>query len=174
MKTHFSHASLTILSISLVFLLTAVLTLPCIANDHYVGARTTTSLQRSSANFDRSALEPLMYDAVQNFPSAAPGDLDTSFDPGLGATIGGTVYAIATQSDGKIILGGSFIAYDGVRCNGLVRVNIDGSLDTSFTPATELNAVVYALAIQSDGKIILGGFFKTYGGVSRSNIARIN
>src|SRR5438094_9914499 len=131
MKTHFSHASLTILSISLVFLLTAILTLPCIANDRFIGARLTTALQRSAASFDRSAVNQPMYPAVQNLPSSAPGDLDTSFDPGLGATIGGTVYAIATQSDGKIILGGSLIAYDGVRCNGLVLVNIDGSLDTA-------------------------------------------
>jgi uncharacterized delta-60 repeat protein len=106
--------------------------------------------------------------------SLAAGDLDTSFDPGIGVTVSGTVYAVAIQSDGKIVLGGSFSSYNGVSCNGLARINNDGSLDTSFNLGAGANGTVNALAIQSDGKILLGGTFSSYNGVSRNRIARVN
>jgi len=68
----------------------------------------------------------------------------------------------------------SLVNYDGVGRSGIARVNTDGTLDTTFTPGTGANAYVQALAIQSDGKIIIGGSFTLYNGVARSRIARIN
>src|SRR5258707_458735 len=115
----------------------------------------------------------------QHQPLATAGDLDPSFDPGIGVTTGGTVNAVAVQSDGKIVLGGSFSLYNGVARNRLARINSDGSLDSSFNPGAGANggnpnATVNALAVQSDGKILIGGSFGSYNGVSRRNIARIN
>ena len=54
---------------------------------------------------------------------------------------------------------------------GLVRA-ADGSLDASFDPGTGANDPVQALAIQPDGKILIGGWFTSYNGTGRNYIAR--
>src|SRR5687768_14205093 len=50
----------------------------------------------------------------------------------------------------------------------------DGDLDTSFDPGAGAGGVVQATAVQPDGKIVLGGGFATYDGVSRLRLARVN
>ena len=54
----------------------------------------------------------------------------------------------------------------------LARLNTDGSLDTSFTSAADY--FVNTLAVQPDGKILVGGRFGTVAGQTRNNIARLN
>src|SRR5437867_3292553 len=49
-----------------------------------------------------------------------------------------------------------------------------GNLDPSFDPGTGADDVVYAITLQPDGKIIIGGSFSHYNGISRNNIARLN
>lgn len=100
------------------------------------------------------------------------GSLDTTFAPGVG--LSGTAYSTAIQSDGKLVVGGSFTSFNGTPANGIVRLNTDGSLDTSFNPGTGLTGPVYATTIQSDGKIIIGGNFTSYNGTPRRSIVRIN
>ena len=100
------------------------------------------------------------------------GSLDTTFNPGTGAD--NTVHDTIVQSDGKIVIGGEFTTYNGTSRNRIVRINTDGSLDTTFNPGTGANNIIYAIAIQSDGKILIGGEFTTYNGTSRNRIARIN
>jgi uncharacterized delta-60 repeat protein len=100
------------------------------------------------------------------------GTLDASFDPGVGADE--QVYAIALQSDGKVVIGGAFTHYNGTGRNHIARVNTDGSLDTSVDPGTEPDTFVYAIALQADGKILIGGTFTLYNGTSRPGIARLN
>ena len=102
----------------------------------------------------------------------ADGTLDTSFDPGTGANA--TVQAISIQSDGKILICGDFISYNGTSRNYIARLNADGTLDTGFTPGTGPNAAVQALSIQSNGKILIGGDFTSYNGTSINRIARLN
>jgi len=104
--------------------------------------------------------------------------LDNTFQVGTGTN--GVVYSSAIQTDGKIVVGGEFTNYNGSVRNGLVRLNTDGSIDTSFTigtginnPSPGLNAI-NAIAIQSDGKIIIGGLFTSYNGIARINLARLN
>ncbi len=100
----------------------------------------------------------------------ADGSLDTSFNPDAN----GTVRSLAVQADGKILVGGGFITIGGVTRNRIARLNADGSLDTSFDPNLSIQSVVHSLALQSDGKILVGGAFNTVGGVTRNNIARLN
>ncbi|MCX7633653.1 MAG: delta-60 repeat domain-containing protein, partial [Turneriella sp.] len=100
------------------------------------------------------------------------GSLDTSFDPLAGAN--NTILAMAVQSDGKILIGGSFTNYNGTGRNRLARINTDGSLDFSFTPGAGANNTVHSIAIQSDGKIVIGGAFGTYEAMARNRIARVN
>ncbi|WP_040401415.1 HYR domain-containing protein, partial [Cecembia lonarensis] len=99
------------------------------------------------------------------------GSLDTSFDPGTGAT--SFVFTTAIQADGKIIIGGIFTEYNGVARNFIARLNGDGSLDTDFNPGTGANSQILTTAIQSDGKLIIGGDFTSYDGVSRVRINRL-
>ena len=99
------------------------------------------------------------------------GTLDTSFGAGgvvtTDVTIGEGDFALALsiQPDGKIVVGGP--TFNGANDDfALVRYNANGSLDTSFgsggivkTDVTAgQNDDAYALAIQSDGKIVAGGY----------------
>ncbi|MGW8185241.1 MAG: delta-60 repeat domain-containing protein [Candidatus Moraniibacteriota bacterium] len=102
----------------------------------------------------------------------ADGTLDTSFNPGAGAT--GMVQEILIQPDGKIIIVGFFSTYDGMSRNRIARINTDGTIDTSFDPGTGADGFVYAASLQSDGKIVIGGAFNTYNEFSIEHIARIN
>ncbi|TAE07120.1 MAG: choice-of-anchor D domain-containing protein, partial [Bacteroidetes bacterium] len=102
----------------------------------------------------------------------ADGSLDTSFDPGSG--LNGGVSALSIQSDGKILIGGTFNTFNGISHNYIARLNVDGSLDTGFTPGSGFNNWVNALSVQQDGKIVVGGEFTNFNGTSRNRIARLN
>jgi len=110
----------------------------------------------------------------------ADGSLDTSFNPGANAW----VFAVAVQADGKILVGGDFTTLGGggtgtTPRNRIGRLNANGSLDTSFNPGPGANNVVRAVAVQADGKILVGGDFTTLGqGVlfspTRNHIGRLD
>ena len=101
------------------------------------------------------------------------GSIDTSFVSGTGFD-NGHIYSIVFQSDGKILLGGYFSSYNGTSANRIIRLNSDGSIDTSFVSGTGFNHQVESIAIQSDGKILLGGHFQIYNGTSANRIIRLN
>ncbi|HMC98166.1 MAG TPA: delta-60 repeat domain-containing protein, partial [Flavobacteriales bacterium] len=100
------------------------------------------------------------------------GSLDNGFDAAWGAN--GTVYSIAMQPDGKVLIGGAFTTYHDVARSGIARLNVDGSLDTSFDPGTGAGASVLSVIVQPDGKILIAGSFGSYNGTSRHDIARLN
>ncbi|HNW70043.1 MAG TPA: T9SS type A sorting domain-containing protein [Bacteroidales bacterium] len=102
----------------------------------------------------------------------ADGSLDTTFNPGSGANR--SIYASAVQSDGKLLIGGAFDLFNGFSIKGIARLNTDGSLDTTFNPGTGTDNDVISIAIQSDGKILIGGYFGNFNGISRRSIARLN
>jgi len=105
----------------------------------------------------------------------ADGSLDASFNPGTGAD--NSIETTAVQADGKIIIGGWFTSFNGTSRNGIARLNAGGSLDTSFNLGTGVDgnfARVETIAVQADGKIIIGGFFTSYNGTARNKIARLN
>jgi uncharacterized delta-60 repeat protein len=104
------------------------------------------------------------------------GSLDSSFDPGAGATSAGSpfVFAIELQPDGKILIGGTFTAYDNTPRNHVARLNRNGSLDTSFDPGNAADLNVQALALQSDGRIIVGGSAIIRNGVIGPSVVRLN
>src|SRR6476619_6863356 len=102
------------------------------------------------------------------------------FDPNAN----GAVRVVVVQPDGKILIGGDFttLAPNGgpaVTRNHIARLNPDGTLDTAFNP--NANSTVYAIALQADGKILVGGNFSTshsepatIGGQTRNFIARLD
>lgn len=113
----------------------------------------------------------------------ANGTLDFSFNAGTGAN--GTVNATVIQNDGKIIIGGEFSTFNGIPRNGIVRLNVDGTVDTSFNVGTGFTGTgigiqnylipnVATISIQNDGKIVVGGNFSTYNDNLRPSIIRLN
>jgi len=94
----------------------------------------------------------------------------------------GPIWTHAQQSDGKVVLGGQFYAYNNVSSSGIARIDpTTGELDTTFTTnigtgatgdATSLD--VYAVAIQPDGKILVSGLFDGFNGVTQQGLVRLN
>ena len=133
----------------------------------------------------------------------ADGTVDNSFNQTY-LPSNGTIYAIAVQTDGKIIAGGDGFA-------GGVRLNADGSFDRLISTGAivedikiqpdgkilmcgnayinrfnadgtadasftnpSISARVYKIAVQPDGKILIGGAFGTVNSTPRSRVARLN
>jgi uncharacterized delta-60 repeat protein len=105
----------------------------------------------------------------------ANGTLDTTFNPNIVGT-NAIVYTMAWQTDGKILIGGdNFTTVGGAARTVIARLNPDGSNDTAFNPSiTGTDVLVTSLAVQPDGKIIVGGHFSSAGGQTRRNLARLN
>ena len=105
------------------------------------------------------------------------GSLDESFvvGTGIGNVFVASVAIQTIQNNIKILVGGFFTTYNGESRNNIVRLNADGSLDNTFNvDGTGPSALVNAITIQSDGKILIGGGFTTYNGTARNRIARLN
>lgn len=101
------------------------------------------------------------------------GTLDATFNPNANSP----VYAIAVQTDGKILAGGVFttLAPNGgaaVARNRIARLNANGTLDTDFDP--NANNAVLSIAVQADGEILAGGDFTSIGAVTRNRMARLD
>lgn len=64
--------------------------------------------------------------------------------------------SIALQSDGKSVIVGDFTSVNGASRNHVARLNTDGSLDTSFAPRSGASDRVASVAVQSDGKTLIG------------------
>jgi uncharacterized delta-60 repeat protein len=118
----------------------------------------------------------------------ADGTEDTAFSTnavvsGTTAKFSSDVLSIHVQSDGKILLGGSFTNYAGQTGKSrLIRLNADGTEDTAFSTnavvsgtTAKFSSNVNATAVQSDGKILVGGFFTNYAGqTGKSRLIRLN
>ena len=101
------------------------------------------------------------------------GSLDATFNSGAGVGFFG-VFTIALQTDGKVLIGGSFTDYNGITRQRLARLNADGALDATFDTALGANNAVQSLVVQPDGKILVAGNFTTYKNVARQGIARLS
>ena len=100
------------------------------------------------------------------------GNIDVSFNMGTG--FNGKVYSTYIQSDGKIIVGGSFTSYNGINAGRLIRLNSDGSIDTAFNTSTgATTGIIYNIREQTDGKIIIVGSFTKYNGTTVNRVARL-
>ena len=100
------------------------------------------------------------------------GSRDASFSTGAG--FNGEVTSVAVQADGKVLVGGAFTTYQGAVATYLVRLNADGSRDTSFITGAGFNSTVSSVAVQADGQVLVGGSFTTYSGTLAFNLIRLN
>ncbi len=99
---------------------------------------------------------------------------DGTLDAGFPGTAGEAVYSVAAQNDGKVVIGGAFANVNGTVRGGVARLNANGSLDTGFANGLTDATSVTSLAIQTDGKVVIGGTFGTIYGTSRGYVARLN
>jgi len=106
------------------------------------------------------------------FCFAQPGAVDLSFAPG--SSTNGLLRDVVIQSDGKIVIGGAFTAFNGTFAGNIARLNPDGSLDTTFHTGAGMNGGVWSLLLQPDGKIIAGGDFTQFDSFSSPRIVRLN
>ena len=89
------------------------------------------------------------------------GQPDVAFNVNLGSGVdsdGGTVFAVALQSNGKILVGGDFRSFNGAPARGLIRLNTDLTRDLSFVPDETVvvdAGFIRALVVQPDGGILI-------------------
>lgn len=100
---------------------------------------------------------------------------------GTGAGSTGEVSTTTVQSDGKILLGGNFTEWNGVATTGLVRLNADYSVDTSFltnvASAPTHTAAFYpirSITPLPDGDIWITGEFSSWSGNIAKGLVRLN
>lgn len=104
---------------------------------------------------------------------------DFNPSPLTGTAFNGVVEDLVPQSDGKVIVSGRFTTVDGFSQAYLAKLNSDGSRDTGFSIGTGFSgtsSIVYptAIAVQSDGYILVGGYFTSYNGVSQQYFIRLD
>lgn len=109
------------------------------------------------------------------------GSTDTSFtQPEYSSFNGVGIKAVAVRNDGKIYIGGKFVF--GGNTQFLMRLNADGTRDVGFSvknfyqnfPSSSGMNGVYSILLQPDGKALIGGSFKSYGGQVAAGIIRLN
>jgi uncharacterized delta-60 repeat protein len=85
------------------------------------------------------------------------GSLDGSFLNGLtGAS--SNVRCIVVQPDGKILIGGDFTSVNNSSYSRIARLTSTGAVDTEFSSsAIYSGGSVYAMSLQSDGSVVIGG-----------------
>jgi uncharacterized delta-60 repeat protein len=87
---------------------------------------------------------------------------------------------ITKLSDGKYIIVGSFTQYNSNSVSGIVKITTNGVVDTSFSTSSGFSSVSYSefspfdVVEQSDGKLVCGGAFEFYSGVSKNFLCRLN
>lgn len=124
----------------------------------------------------QTAQEPRV---AANF-ECGPSPTDPTYVKGSGANA--AVLSSAGAPGGKTAIAGSFTSFNGTSRAGVARFNSDGSLDSTFTPGTGPSdmpgggtGTVHAVAVQPDGKILVGGSFGKFAGASNTfRLARLN
>ena len=103
----------------------------------------------------------------------------------MGTGFNNPVQVVKVQANGDILVGGDFTAFNGTNVNRLIRLTTTGLVDSTFltnigTGILKNNnpscfqGVSRTIAQQTDGKIIVGGYFSTFNSLPLSNIFRLN
>ena len=106
------------------------------------------------------------------------GSIDNSFNFGGGGT-DGEVKSISEQTDGKIVLAGTFTKFNGIPVKNIIRLNANGTLDLTFNSPIIESATGGILAINkvialADGKILFAGRFNKFDTILTGSIGRLN
>ena len=103
----------------------------------------------------------------------ADGSLDTSYQP---AEFNDQVSAMALMRNGSLLVAGFFTSYGSQAVTGgLVKLNPDATLDTSFAAPADLQpGSVQSLLKLKNGKALVGGTFPSYGSSSGGGLVQVN
>jgi len=99
------------------------------------------------------------------------GELDVEFGPALAPD--DSVWTLAVQDDGRILVGGYLSRLGDQAIHGLTRLLPGGEPDREFSAGAGTEAGVAALAIQPDGRILVGGDFASFDNVARGGVVRL-
>jgi len=100
------------------------------------------------------------------------GSVDGTF--AIGTAANDWVDDLVIQPDGRILVAGHFDQFNGVNVGGIVRLMADGSIDPSFNTGTGAEAEVNAIALRTDGRMVLGGYFSSFNGLTRNKVVQLN
>jgi uncharacterized delta-60 repeat protein len=106
--------------------------------------------------------------------------LDSFNTIGITGTGSYGVGAVEVLSNDYILVGGRFTNFNGGGANDIIKLNPNGNPDPTFSSGTGValswnvpNKMISAIAVQSDGRIIISGNFDSYNGQIRKGIARL-
>jgi uncharacterized delta-60 repeat protein len=102
----------------------------------------------------------------------ANGTVDSGFVPGSGADA--AVHSVVALPGGKALIGGNFLNYNGTGIVRIARLNANGSRDITFDPGTGPNGLVRKVIALPGDKVLIGGDFTSYNGISRAGLAQLN
>ena len=100
------------------------------------------------------------------------GTIDATFSVGAGINTG-AVTAIAVRPDGRILVGGSFTAFDGSAAGRVVQLADNGSRDLAFAAGAGADSDVYDISLDAEGRLVVAGVFSTFDGQSSPGVARL-
>ena len=100
------------------------------------------------------------------------GTVDPTFDPDVEPWQTSSVYSLALQADGKVLIAGYFTTVGGQARHLMARLDPVTGLPDSFDPSPSNN--VTTITPQPDGKILVAGLFGTIGGQPRHFMARLD
>jgi uncharacterized delta-60 repeat protein len=103
----------------------------------------------------------------------ADGTVDDSFQNGM-AGANAAVFSVSIDAEGKAVVAGSFDMVNGISSRNLVRLNADGSVDTSFLNGLSgPDGTVRGSVILPNGKVVITGGFRTVNGTTQPVIAQL-
>lgn len=101
------------------------------------------------------------------------GTLDTDFF--ISSGFNGPVYSMTMVSNDKLLVTGNFSSYRSFPVNNIVKVDLNGVVDSQFSPNSQgTNGAIDGAIMDKNGKIIIWGAFSSYNGTNVNGITRIN
>ena len=147
-----------------------------ILNNGNIYASTTQTDGKIIIGGDFSTYNSVSYSGILRLNT--DGTVDNTFVVPVG--FAATVKCITLQPDGKIFLGCYFVNFDNTSCRGILRLNTDGSKDSSFNTTvgfdvlTDSEAMVRSIAVQPDGMIIVAGHLHYFDNFPINHITRLD
>ena len=104
------------------------------------------------------------------------GTVDTEFAIGTGFDEPVRSIIFTSDGSGDLYVGGEFTTYNGIASNRIIRLNSDGTVDTTFAVGSGFNAHVNTLSLATDGSgdLYVGGAFTSYQNSTVDRMARLN
>lgn len=99
--------------------------------------------------------------------------LDSTFDTGSGANAG--INELIIQPDDKVIVAGMFVDFNGTTAGRIIRLLPDGEIDSTWiTSSGGADFDIRGMALQPDGKVLIGGLFGLYNGATANRLVRLD